>query len=448
MRRAEACSCSTDVMEPTLSAQLMRSVLESAPDAMLIVDAHGAILFASRQMSALFGYSGQQTTRLRVEDLLPERSRAAHRAHRERFLREQRTRVMGIGLELLARRKDGSHFPVEISLSPIQDGERNLVTVAIRDVTAHKRIEAALLEARQVAERATQAKGRFLATASHDLRQPLQSLALLNGALKRLVSEPQAHEALCDQERAIGAMSHLLNALLDMSKLDSGAVHPQPADFDIGPLFAEREQEFASVAADKQLALRVRHGGQCAHCDAALLGQILRNLVSNAIKYTTEGSVALTCTGTGQAIRIEVSDTGVGIDAAQLPHIYDEFYRIERAGGTRRTPRRGIRHPAGGRRFGGAQCHEDAAARRGLLGPSGRLDGRGARLPCRRRSLRSAHHGLPPRRRRDRNRGDRAGARAAGSDAAGGADHRRHPECGPHTAERAPAPGPQADPGR
>ena len=323
-------------MESTLSAELMRSALAAAPDAMLIADATGRIVFANRQMSALFGYSAQELGALLVEDLLPERLQALHRAHRRSFTREPRTRQMGIGLELLARRKDGMEFPVEISLSPIHDDERDLVAAAIRDVTPHRRIQAALLEARQAAERATQTKSRFLATASHDLRQPLQSLALLNGALTRMVRDPQAQEALHYQDMAIGAMSRLLNALLDVSKLESGAVHPQPADVHIGPLFAELEQEFASLAANKHLTLRVVHGGECVHSDAALLGQILRNLLSNALKYTAAGSVSLTCARQGAAMRIEVSDTGIGIEPQQLPHIYEEFYQIERTDGARR----------------------------------------------------------------------------------------------------------------
>ena len=323
-------------MESTLSAELMRSALASAPDAMLIADATGRIVFANRQMCALFGYSAAQIGALVVEDLLPERHRALHRAHRGSFMREQRTRLMGIGLELLARRSDGVEFPVEISLSPIHDDERDLVAAAIRDVTAHRRIQAALLEARQAAERATQAKSRFLATASHDLRQPLQSLALLNGALTRMVRDAQAQEALHYQDMAIGAMSRLLNALLDVSKLESGAVHPQPVDMRIGPLFAELEQEFASLAANKHLTLRVTHGEECVHSDAALLSQILRNLLSNALKYTLAGSVSLTCAREGAAMRIEVSDTGIGIEPQQLPHIYDEFYQIERIDGARR----------------------------------------------------------------------------------------------------------------
>ncbi len=313
-----------------LSSELTRSALESAPDAMIIADEQGRILFANRQLTTLFGYEPAETPALTVELLMPERLRPQHIDHRRAFVAEQRMRLMGVGLELLARRKDGSEFPVEISLSPIRDGERVLVAAAIRDITERRRIQNELLAAQQSAERANHAKSRFLATASHDLRQPLQSLALLNGTLRRMVRDPDAREALAHQDQAIGAMAHLLNALLDMSKLESGAIRPEPADVEVAALFEELGAEFAGVAADKGLVLEVTHARQCVHSDPALLGQILRNLLSNAIKYTRAGRVRLVALSGPGTVRLEVIDTGIGIAPDQLAHIYDEFYQVER----------------------------------------------------------------------------------------------------------------------
>ena len=317
-----------------LSPELLSNVLESAPDAIVIVDSGGFIVFASRQVATLFGHVPEKLIGQRVESLLPERFREGHLGHRRDYARSARVRPMGINLDLYALRSDGTEVPVEISLSPIQDGERTLVAAAIRDVSERRKIQTALTQAREEADRANQAKSRFLATASHDLRQPLQTLSLLNGTLSRIARDPTVAEAVGQQGQAVDAMSRLLNALLDISKLESGAIHPDPTDFTVAALFDELRREFASLAASKGLDLHVEAAAHRAHSDPSLVGQILRNLVSNAIKYTPRGSVQLRCLNRPPNVRIEVADTGVGIPADQLPYIYDEFYQVGVASNT------------------------------------------------------------------------------------------------------------------
>jgi two-component system CheB/CheR fusion protein len=134
-------------------------------------------------------------------------------------------------------------------------------------------------------------------------------------------------------------MTHLLNTLLDISKLESGAVRPEPGDFLVNPLFDQLREEFAGLAVSKGLDLEVTPCAEAAHTDPVLLAQILRNLVSNAIKYTRQGSVVLRCRRDGAAgLRIEVLDSGIGIAADQLPFIYDEFFQ---AGGAHDPARQG-----------------------------------------------------------------------------------------------------------
>jgi two-component system CheB/CheR fusion protein len=123
-------------------------------------------------------------------------------------------------------------------------------------------------------------------------------------------------------------MSRLLNALLDISKLESGAVEPESTDFTVAGLFEELHREFARPAADKGLTLQIETSAQIAHSDPSLVEQVLRNLVSNAIKYTRQGSVHLHCVSEASLVRIEVLDTGIGIPDDQIRYVFDEFYQV------------------------------------------------------------------------------------------------------------------------
>lgn len=332
--------------------RVLPHVLDRAPDAMLIADAAGTILFASRQACALLGYEAHELTGRSIENLLPERFRSQHAAYRANFAAEQRSRSMGSGLTLLACRRDGAEIPVEISLSPIRHGERELTVAAIRDVTDRRRVQAELIaareaaetarrnanEAREAADRANEAKNRFLATASHDLRQPLQSLALLNGTLRQLIKEGNGLTALSRQDEAIEVMSRLLGALLDISRLESGAIKPSPADFPVAELFLAVRREFSEPAAAKGLELEIAPSAHIVRSDRALVRQILHHLITNAIQCTPAGRVRVSAESDSDRVRIDVEDTGIGIPPEDLPRIYEEFHRIE---GTHRGAHRG-----------------------------------------------------------------------------------------------------------
>ncbi len=318
-----------------LPPALARSVLDDAPDAMIIIDAFGTIWFANRQVSALFGYAHGEVIGDSIEKLVPERFRNQHAGYRGQLVSEIRVRPVGFRLELFGRRSDGMEFPIEVSLSPIEDAGRTLIAAAIRDVTERKRIEAELLVARdaieamrELADRANLGRTRFLRAARHELREPLRVLAQLNGTLHRCSTDPAAIEALSQQEQAIGVMSRLLNDLVELGKLESGAIKPKPTDFAVVNLFDRLRAEFKGAAADKGLQLEVEPCDGVVHADSTLVEKILRNLLENALQYTHEGRVRLSCRHERAAARIEVLDTGVGIPANQLPYIFDEFHQI------------------------------------------------------------------------------------------------------------------------
>ena len=325
-----------------MGPQVLLRALDCAPDAMLIVDAAGTILFASRQACALLGYEPGCLDGCCIEQLVPERFRPQHAGYRERFVAQRRTRLMGSGLVQLGCRRDASEIPLEIGLSPICHGEQVLTVAAIRDVTEHQREQAELIHAREAAEvarrssdaareaanRANQAKSRFLATASHDLRQPLQTLSLLNGALRRMVTEGDPAEALVQQEAAINVMSRLLNALLDISKLESGAIKAQITSWRVSVLLEQMRREFSGIAGTKGLQLLVEPTEAWVVSDLSLIGQVLRNLLSNAFKYTEHGAVRLACRAEAESVRLEVTDTGIGMAPQELTKIGTEFYQI------------------------------------------------------------------------------------------------------------------------
>ena len=235
--------------------------------------------------------------------------------------------MVGVMLLMLAFRRN-RELQQEV-IRRVESSERINQELAQRNIELARAGEEAR-QAREEAQRAEQTKGRFLATASHDLRQPLQAVSLLNGAMRRKATDPDLIDALAQQAVAVGTIGRLLNALLDISKLEAGVIKPEPGDFSVPALLHTMAREFGGVAAAKglQIEVQTRSPDLFAHSDPALIEQILRNLTSNAIKYTRDGGVRLCATADASWVHIEVIDTGVGISAEQVQLIGEEFYQI------------------------------------------------------------------------------------------------------------------------
>jgi signal transduction histidine kinase len=211
----------------------------------------------------------------------------------------------------------------------------------------NERLVGALLErkreaeaSRQEAEQASQAKSKFLATASHDLRQPLQALRLFSDALLDTAKEKDTVRLAGQIGKSVNALVDMFDDLLDVSRLDAGIVEPRKQHFMLGLLFDRIYSDFAPIAQAKNLSfqLPVCMDGQCSpdnicnvviYSDPFLLERMLRNLISNAIRYTDSGGVVVRCICLHRKVGLEVADTGIGIKAETIPHIFEEYYQAD-----------------------------------------------------------------------------------------------------------------------
>ena len=212
---------------------------------------------------------------------------------------------------------------------PVVPPAKQRTLLAIDDITDRKHVGAALEAAKKQAERANLGKSRFLAAASHDLRQPLQTIFLMQGILATTVEDPAALKLVTRLGEALDVMSGLLNKLLDINQLEAGIVNPEMTDFSVGELLERLGRDFAYLAENKGLDCRVVSSRQNIHSDPTLLEQMIRNLLSNALKYTDHGKILLGCRRHGDRLRIEVWDTGLGIPEGQLKPIFEEFHQLD-----------------------------------------------------------------------------------------------------------------------
>jgi signal transduction histidine kinase/CheY-like chemotaxis protein len=211
--------------------------------------------------------------------------------------------------------------------------------MAARLQEIHTTQEARIAERTHDLALANEAKSRFLAAASHDLRQPVHALALFVGQLQATPLPPQG-QALAERiERSVDTLEELFEALLDLSKLDLGAVTPEPKSFALQDVLSRVVADFAPMAEAKGLALTLVPTSLWVRSDPMLLERILLNLVANAIRYTIEGRVLIGCRRRGGHVDLVIADSGVGIEPAHMPHIFEEFYR---AGPLQQGPSKGL----------------------------------------------------------------------------------------------------------
>jgi signal transduction histidine kinase/CheY-like chemotaxis protein len=207
----------------------------------------------------------------------------------------------------------------------IGDAFRTSLTLRFENVE----LVAELRSQKEAAERANRAKSKFLAAASHDLRQPMHALRLFSETLSRRVTEPDVRRLATSIGTSVDVLARLFNALLDISKLDAGVLVPQITDFRVAKLITQVANDCRADAGEKGLYLEVADCPHVVRSDATMLERILRNLVTNAVRYTQRGGVAIRCLADAGSLRIEVADTGVGIPAEARDDVFQEFYQLD-----------------------------------------------------------------------------------------------------------------------
>jgi two-component system, chemotaxis family, CheB/CheR fusion protein len=303
------------------------AIINAIHTPLVVLDEQSRVLSASRQFYRFFDCTPADTLSQRLADT------------KARNLDAPKLRA------LFDRKKDTSraleNFEMTIDVAP--HGKRTLVVaideitdpgiqerrilLSFDDITDFKHTEQQLDAAKRVAEQANLLKSRFLAAASHDLRQPLQTLSLLHGTLKRLIKNDEPLTLLARADRTLDLMSDMLTKLLDINQLEAGAIRPHFTSFPIQETLDFLNSEFAELMRAKGLRWRVSPSSAIVRSDHRLLEEILRNLLTNALRYTDRGTVLLGCHRRGDKLSVEVWDSGIGISEHDMPRIFEEYHQ-------------------------------------------------------------------------------------------------------------------------
>ena len=309
-----------DLTAKRLAEATFRLAVESCPSGLVMVDGAGNIVMANGEVERQFGYSRVELIGQSIEILVPQKMRAQHMQYRASFARKPEARRVGTGRDLFGRRKDGSEFPVEVGLNPIETREGMLVFGVIVDISERKRIE--------------RLKDEFVATVSHELRTPLTSisasLGLLVGAVD--IKLPEAAKRLVMIAHSNGQrLVRLINDILDIEKIEFGKVIFNLQRVEVGTLVTHAIEANRALAAGYGVCLRFEETSASeVRADPDRLMQVVTNLLSNAIKFSPrDAEVIVAIENSDENVRVTVRDHGPGIPEDFKSRIFNKFAQAD-----------------------------------------------------------------------------------------------------------------------
>lgn len=316
--------------------RLFHGFLEAAPDAVVIVDGNGAIARVNRQAEKLFGYRREEMVGRPLEMLMPERYRGAHVADARAYTADPNPRPMGRGLDLFGLQKDGSEFPIDVSISALPPENGPLFASTIRDMTSHWRLEEELRQRTLELEEADRQKDNFLSAVAHELRSPLSVLALVAQSLRLPQADTRINEkTLSRLERQTEHMARLIEDLNDMTRVRSGTLTLRLKVVDLRRTLVDAVEMAQPLVESRKHRLEVAPCGEPLWIsgDPTRLVQIVSNLLINAASYTPEGGhIWFSAAREGEMVAVRIRDDGVGIPMEMLSRVFELFTKVAPAG--------------------------------------------------------------------------------------------------------------------